>query len=470
MSPSLHVLICGGGFEAVLTACHLAQAVSPAVKVTLMPTVHDDRDDWAYLVLDPEPAAMLRTLGVSDPLLISRCRFNYRLGTRLDGFPGQTASHYLPLGGIGEDWGGTGFLHHWRRLSPDATLDDYYSYSPAVLAMKSGRFAPADPRNRVGTLQHETGLHIQPRDVTALLLHNAKRLGVTVLDQGLDGIERTDTGEITHLRDTSGTVHAADLFVDATGRQSRLGGREDWQGPPPVYLSSHHVEPVDPRTEARLTAREDGWTLDITTGSQGHTFFIDDQPGKSQALAIQTGHALTPWTGNVVRVGQAGLDQPVLIGLAARALLEQVETLIKLLPAGNAPDAERAEYNRLAVERGTALADLSAIYEAARHAQLNDITPPHLAVRTRLFGHRGHVVPDDAPILEAADWTRHCLAVGLFPRHHDPLSERLPTQELTRRRAELRQTLERVVAEFPPHEAFLSMMIQTARKMQGMTA
>lgn len=193
--------------------------------------------------------------------------------------------------------------------------------------------------------------------------------GVTILDDQVTGIGRSETGDITHLNLESGTSVAGDFFIDCTGFRRRLIGEmgPKWQSysdvlplnrAMPFWLENQGE--IAPVTQA--WAQKSGWMWQIPTqGRMGCGYVYSDAhttPDQAKAeIEAVLGHEIHPrndikidagrlsetWVQNCVALGLASSFLEPLEATSIHGTIVQLLLLTSLLPDPN-PRA-RAAYN-----------------------------------------------------------------------------------------------------------------------------
>lgn len=393
--PIRRIAILGSGIEAVLAEFVLTQRTG--LEVARYSESNTPAFSAAHSVLTPQALQQLEHAGLILRDLLGLPGSLPTLGTRLSK-KGQT--RWRPFGPCGLDWAGTGFHHHWLRARHGGLTVPYAAFSPAYRAMQENRFAPPDRRNRIGALQHESGLHVHP---AALFDRLAQARQAHPIHPGLD----VD----------------ADLIIDA-----------------------REVTPGLERAETGIVQPCSEWTcevgeLHVSIPLRGETL------EQRIAPASPTTSILPPWTGNRVSIGQAAHAGPCLPGLAVERLLFELDLLIELMPDAACDPAETLEYNRIWIEEMKEVDALVSLYL--------DVENPRASERLQMFQHRGYVRSLDTSLVTESDWISHAMALGHITRHHDPLSHRLDDSRLKLELGQLLQKVNTVSGEFPPFAVYL---------------
>jgi hypothetical protein len=350
--------------------------------------------DALYAAGHDEVLPFLRQLGISERSLLARCDAGYTLGVRIEGL------YDLPLGGLGLDWEGTAFLSHLRRCRDLRSAEEAIGFSTGAVAMRQDRFAPLDERNRIGTLQHGVGLHVDPAKLRELVRDVA-------IAAGVDREERREAGVLRIVTQPLRSVEA-----------------ELNRGRSVPYTSvSSGFDRVD-------VCLAEGAVLSVN--------------------APQAGVVDEPWEEGVLRIGPAAMIAPMEVFGPWRLFLKELSWLTDLLPLQPEAAAEAREYGRL-FRAGRD--ELIAVSRLLRGEEIGEST---------LFSKRGFLPPSDGELFTSLDWTKAFLSRGLTPTYVDPMAERIPQELIERELARLEVRVSAVATDFPPYAQYLHAVRQAA--------
>ncbi|MFK7887324.1 MAG: tryptophan 7-halogenase [Gammaproteobacteria bacterium] len=453
-----HIAIIGHGIEGWLTAARLAHALPPdSASITVVPAAHADVWDALYAVQPLEPNDTLRAVGLSDLSLVQNCAASFGLGSVWQD------DRVIPYGASGNNLGGVAFHHHWRRLNIGTTPADYFRFSPGARALARNVFAPPVPHNAIGSLQHEIARHVEPTALRDLLRTTALDLGVTqtaaplAAQQGFEPDSVIDTVLLT-----SGKVHRAELFIDASGPHQALCKKrpvEQWSRHASLSWqveSSRHPRTQTLRPAFSVHHNATQWRIDVPLHSDD--LRLNFTPASANTSApFSTGFSMQPWQHNVVALGHTAARSLPLAGLQSRLLNQSLVRLIKLLPSGGDMRAVACEFNQLFARDAEQVRDLT---HWLRDGHL-DHASARFVSRHKLFAKRGWVMPSDGAVVTADDWINAFIGRGLLPQTADPLSRRLPESEVDQMVTQLEHDIERVVGEFPALDHYLQVARST---------
>src|SRR3569623_2903804 len=295
MSPKRTVLILGGGTAGWMCAA----ALSPLIRTGRFTVQLVESDQIGTVGVGEATLPHMKTfndaLGIDEAAFMRATNATFKLGIQFDGWGKMPYIH--PFGRFGQDWGGSGFQHHWRRGGADHPLADY---SFAVMAAKAGKFAFPDTDPAAIRSTFSSAYHFDAALYARFMRDLATSRGVVrtegrVVDVTLD----PERGTVRSLTLESGATFAADLFIDCSGFAGILidkvspGDWQDWSTLLPCdrawAVPDAVAEGLPPYT--RATTREAGWQwripLQNRTGN-GHDFssaFSTEQAARDTLLS-----------------------------------------------------------------------------------------------------------------------------------------------------------------------------------------
>lgn len=462
-NPVRRIAIAGNGFEAWFTANHLLAGLGGSrIEIRVCPVAGSDVNDDIYAILPTGENDGLGKIGLSAPLLARRCAASFSLGGRFNG-------RARPYGSIGVDINGLPFHHHWLR-SASMGADDYFSWTPAAMAMQEQRFAPPSAENAIGQLRHGMAMHVDIGLLTDLLKARALNSNASEWTGVLSSVDFREDGGISRLNSDQGEHTEADLFIDCSGEQRSLVKDGDnalftkAQSMARFTCSARRSEGEhNPPPFHSINTQDDGWCVQVP--GNGWTALLDI---KTDENGSRPGHLRRPWNANRVAIGQAAATLPPVEPLHAKLLAMSLKRLLDLLPDAACADTETGEYNHLFETEMRDVEDLCIAYEMARAGGDSGLgarqeAGASLARRLSLFHRRGWISPSDGELLQPGDWVDTFLLLGLVPERHDLLAERLPQEKLENYLERLREQIQRTASGFPPHSRYMDAVNKAAR-------
>ena len=487
-----HILIVGGGTAGWMTAAALSHKLrGQRIAIRLVESAEIGTVGVGEATV-PHIRFFNATLGFDEADFMRRTKATFKLGIEFRNWGRIGDSYIHPFGAFGKDMDGVPFLHHWLRLREAGGDVPLENFSLPILAARADRFAfPADdPASLHSTFsyafQFDAGLY------AAFLRDYAEARGVRrsegkVVDVALDG----ESGFVRSVTLESGERIEADLFVDCSGfrglliEQALKAGYEEWTHWLPcdraIAVPCETRGPLTPYT--RATARKAGWIWRIPLQHRvgnGHVYssaFISDDEAemalldqlegpalaKTNRLRFVTGKRRRQWVKNVVAIGlSAGFLEP-LESTSIHLIQLAIGRLIDLLPDRDWDPLDAAEFNRLMDLEYERVRDFLILHYTA--TQRDDTPfwnyvremklPDSLEYKMELFRERGIVVNyRDGMFLEPS-WIAVYLGQNVVPRRRDPLSDKVPEDELRRRAGAIAEACRRAAEAMPPHAAFL---------------
>lgn len=407
------IIVSGGGPVALSAAVAFARAM-PTARVTLLPMAvpADALADRHPLVL-PSGLAMLEQLGFPPDRLRAQGMAIPRIASRylnwsMDGQPWMVGDD------IAAETPGVALHHLWLRAGRPVPFD---ALNPGCVAAMTGQ-VPTDV---------EPALHLDAGRMSATLAGLARQAGVRIATGTLAEVVPGPEG-IAALVLADGARLNAHLYVDAAGGArmlARSGAFDDWSAVLPCTRLSIAPSDEAPRPVDTYRATADGWVA-AWPGATA-TAWLADAP--AAAIRLRPGRLAEPWHGNVLALGEAGV-QPGPLGLTGFTLaLAQIALAIELLPAGPGAALLRAEYNRRAGQRADRMRDFLALHYVAggwRVAVSATDLPPSLAHILTQFARRGQVPGADEDSVLRDMWIAVLLGQGIVPERPDPIAQGIP--------------------------------------------
>lgn len=238
MDTPLHILICGRGLAAVMTAAALAHNLPDAVNITLLDIEGTDKTDVFYgSAASPSAYDFMRSIGMEEPELLLGSNTAFSFGTHYKQWGGNKRgpnekqrswmqSFHLPL----PVFNGVDFHHYLVRrhqLENPAGVSKSGARGPSlepyimpVQAAYKGAFAHPPEGRKIPLANAQYGYHVSPaswtRCIAARLPARINRLSgaIKTLIQSDGAIRAVDLGGEQQV--------SADLFIDCTGPTAQL--------------------------------------------------------------------------------------------------------------------------------------------------------------------------------------------------------------------------------------------------------
>jgi tryptophan 7-halogenase len=475
-APIGHILVCGHGLAAQMTAATLARQLPPAMRITLVLVADEPGSDLFYgTVTAPTAYAFNLAAGVEEPALVLRSETAFSWGTRYTGW-GVSERSWIQCFNLPFPIVDGVLFHHYLAA---AGIDAIEPFLVAAMAARRRAFAHP-PRGPGDTGQHplaraDYGYQFDPAGYASLFAAAIPPGRVTIIHGTLAAVESGPDG-IAGLRLDDGELLSADLYVDCTGPAAVLLAclAPEIAGDRRIGIAASREAPVRPSPPLRtVEATRFGWTA--TTPLRGvllRTSAYDPVEADAAAATHPGGIALSSearlgwrreaWAGNCVGIGHAaGVVEP--LSPAPLMLLERdVERLLSLIPNAGGMAVERREYNRRfgddhlhASLFNRALIETDGVADTRYwRAARADPLPEKLARKLALFASRGFLVAYDLEPFHPEDWTILHLGMGRRPARHDRLADRAPPARVEQFLADMRRGIEQVAAALPSSDTY----------------
>lgn len=481
-APIDHIVICGTGLAAHMTAAALSAQLPPAIRITLANIGETSDTDLFYgNVSAPSAYSFNLSAGLSEPKLLLESDTAFSWGTKYVQWAGGRLSwiqcFHLPMPVI------DGVLfHHYLAKQGETQLDRYLV---SAAAARKGVFVhpPQQPGQTGQQLlaRAEYGYQFDPASYARLFQSSTDSARVRQVDGTLADVECGDGG-ISSIRLSDGRSLRADLYIDCTGPEalllSKLGS---------AFLGSRRLGAAMTRKPAAqlgppvraVTPKEYGWRAE--TALQGYTaqLTVYDPQSEAEALSahgdapersaeVIVGRRADAWSGNCVAVGQAARVLEPLTPAPLMLLERDVERFLSLVPFSREMSVEQREYNRrFAEDHEHAELFRRALFEtdglpdtpywrAARAEPLGE----KLARKLELFEDRGFLVAYDLEPFHPEDWTILHYGMGRRAARYDRPADRAQPAQVQSFLANLKREVDKTVEGLPSHAAYMTELRQ----------
>lgn len=485
------IVILGGGTAGWMTAAALSRALNGKVSITLV-----ESDE-------------IGTVGVGEATIPPITLFNQMLEINESEFLRETQATFK-LGIEFVDWGkiGNRYMHAFGRLPTDihvASFEQVWqkmrqhghrhplaSYSITQTAAYAGKALRPDADHpllsNLGYAFHfDAALYArylrkysERRDV--------KRVEGKVVEVKLDAM----TGDIASLILECGTVIESDFFVDCSGFRGRLieevlhTGYEDWTHWLPcdraVFVPTSSVGVPLPYT--RSTARSAGWQWRIPLQHRVGNGYVHASAHISEdeatatllrhvsgeplavprTLRFVTGRRLKAWNRNCLAVGLSGGFLEPLESTSIHLIQTAITRLLAFFPTRQQSAEDIAEYNRQSKQEFELVRDFvvlhyhassrqdSAFWERCRTMPI----PDSLHQKIKLYQSQGRISSKSSVIFQEQNWVQVMHGQGIDPTGYNSIIDVIDVQDIENYFAEIRQSIQQLVADMPSHLEFIS--------------
>lgn len=478
------IVIAGGGTAGWMSAASLSKLLGKSFDITLV-----ESDEIATVGVGeaaiPTLTAFHRLLGINEQAFMKATHATFKLGINFENWKKGDDEYMHGFGRVGKEcWAGE-FQHFWlhgKRNNIDFAFDHY---SPEIQAAKAEKFALTK-----GGLNYS--YHLDATLYAKFLrtfaeAHGVKRIEGKIIDVAKD----SKTGEIKSLQLANGNVIEGQLFIDCTGFVGLLiekalhTGYEDWSHWLPcdsaVAVQTKSVSAPLPYT--RSIARDSGWLWRIPlqhrvgnglvfcskylADDDAKTLLMDNIEGEAinqpRVIKFKTGRRRKGWNKNCVALGlSSGFLEP-LESTSIHLIMSGVLRLIRLFPfEGISPSAVN-EYNQQLTTELEHIRDFIILhYHATQRADTpfwqyckNMEIPDSLKQRLDLFKETGRIFTSEGELFRVDSWAQVMLGQGVYPEQYHQIAAIMKPHELERFLSDIRQTIDKAVADLPSHQSFL---------------
>jgi tryptophan halogenase len=479
------IVIAGGGTAGWAAASALSKQLGPLLDMTLVESEALGTVGVGEATIPPM-RVFHRLAGVEEREFMQASQATFKLGIQFEDW-GRIGDKYIhSFGQIGKGtWLGD-FHHFWLHAKSKGFAGSLDDYCFELLAAREGKFQLSDK----GQINY--AYHLDATRYARFLRDLCEARGVKRIEGKIEQVtQNADTGFIETLVLDDGRVVEGDLFIDCTGFRSILieqtlkTGYEDWAHWLPTdsafAVQTASTGPAMPYT--RSIARTAGWQWRIPlqhrvgNGLVYSSHFLDEDRARDELLAnldgqplteprlirYRTGRRLKAWNKNCVALGlSSGFLEP-LESTSIHLMMIGVTRLIQLFPFNGITESVVNRYNALSKLELERIRDFiilhyklterddTPFWEYCKHQEV----PKSLSERLALFEDSAHIYQAEGDLFQLASWLQVMLGQGLEPKGYHHVARLMPAEQLKQSLSQLRETIARVVAGMPPHQAFV---------------
>ena len=486
------IVIAGGGTAGWMSAASLSKLLGKSFDITLV-----ESDEIATVGVGeaaiPTLTAFHRLLGINEQAFMKATHATFKLGINFENWKKGDDEYMHGFGRVGKEcWAGE-FQHFWLHGKRNNIEFAFDHYSPEIQAAKAEKFALTK-----GGLNYS--YHLDATLYAKFLrtfaeAHGVKRIEGKIIDVAKD----SKTGEIKSLQLANGNIIEGQLFIDCTGFVGLLiekalhTGYEDWSHWLPcdsaVAVQTKSVSAPLPYT--RSIARDSGWQWRIPlqhrvgnglvfcskylADDEAKTFLMDNIEGEAinqpRVIKFKTGRRRKGWNKNCVALGlSSGFLEP-LESTSIHLIMSGVLRLIRLFPfEGISPSAVN-EYNQQLTSELEHIRDFIILhYHATQRADTpfwqyckGMEIPDSLKQRLDLFKETGRIFTSEGELFRVDSWAQVMLGQGIYPEQYHQIAAIMKPHELDKFLGDIRQTIDKAVANLPSHQTFLDQYCRSSQ-------
>jgi tryptophan halogenase len=479
------IVIAGGGTAGWMVAACVSRVLGRSHDIRL---VESDEIGTVGVGEATIPALLKfhELLGVDEREFMAATQATFKLGIRFESWRNVGEDYIHSFGVSGRDHWTAGFQHFWLKGCARGLAGAYGDYCPELRAAEAGRFGhlPRDGMNYA--------FHLDASLYAAFLRRYSEGHGVQRIEGRIAEVQcDAASGDIFALRLDSGARVEGDLFVDCTGFRALLIGEalkvpyEDWSHwlhcDSALAVQTASVRAPVPYT--RSIAHAWGWQWQIplqhrvgngVVYSRRHTSddearqtllaHIEGEPLTTpRVIRFQPGRRRQTWHHNCVAIGLASGFLEPLESTSIHLIQRGVIRLMQLVPGDAIRQADIDEYNRQTADEIEHIRDFiilhyhvtkrddAPFWRACREMNV----PASLRHRIALFRETARVFRSANELFAENSWIQVMLGQGILPRSHHPVADLMGDEELSRFLGEIRDTVNRSVAQLPAHGDYL---------------
>lgn len=482
--PIRSVCVAGSGIVALSAALAFARAL-PKAKVTMATLAADPAALADRLPSTLPPVGRFHaSIGLDELELVRAGIATHRLATRFLNWSADGETWHHALGGAGAAVGDSPFHKAWIKARRAGRAGPYDRYIAAAVIAAADRFVHPDGREDRPLGTYLYALRLDPELYRARLDAAREAQGIPRVTGDFAGVERREDGGIAALRLGDGQRIEADLFLDCAGPSapllSAVGGEayEDWG----EWLPADRLLIGEARHEAAspvdvAEAMPDGWRwtaplADRTLAGFAYASDFTDEarayralPG-GEAVALRPGRRTSPWTSNVLALGDAAVTLDPLEGTNLHLAQSAILRALELLPGRDCHPLELAEYNRRIDWETLRVRDFIALHylrsgrsEGPIWAALAGREPPDtLATTLEQWERRGRLPFFEEETFDTDGWAAVLFGLGVMPRDVDPVADGVTLDESVPAIARHAERLAALPARLPTYPDYLERM------------
>lgn len=482
--PTRRIVIAGGGTAGWMAAALMSKTLGKSLDITLI-----ESDEIGTVGVGEATIPTLLTfhelLEINEQEFMAATQATFKLGISFENWRNVNEDYIHSFGMTGTDHWSAGFQHFWHKGRERNLAGDYGDYCLELKAAQANRFAHL-PRTGMNY-----AFHLDATLYAKFLRKFSEGFGVKriegkIVDVKLEAV----SGQIESIRLDSGADIAGDLFIDCTGFRGLLIGEtlkveyEDWShwlfNDSAVAVQTESSSEAVPYT--RSIAHTAGWQWRIPlqhrvgNGLVYCSRYMDEEQAKQtllgnvqgktltqpRALKFQPGQRHKTWHKNCVAIGlSSGFIEP-LESTSIHLIQRGIIRLMKLFPIQGIFQSDIDEFNQQGSDEIEHIRDFiichysvtnrndSPYWNACRSMEI----PASLRHRIELFKEAGRVFRVPNELFGENSWIQVMLGQGIMPRQHHQVADLMGDAELSRFLGGIKSTVDRTVAQLPPHHAY----------------
>jgi tryptophan halogenase len=455
------------------------------------------------------PPIMLfnRTLGIDEVEFIKATQASFKLGIEFVDWRKLGDAYIHPFGAFGVEMHGIYFYHFWLRHRASGGTLNRDCFNSSTMAARAGRFARPTPAERSPLPPLAYAYHFDAGLYARFLRKFAEERGAKRHEGRIANVQVSgEDGFIEAVVLSDQRRIEGDFFIDCSGfrglliEQTLHAGYEDWSRWLPcdraVAVPCERLATTTPYT--RSTAREAGWQWRIPLQHRignGYVYcseFMNDEEAarlllsrldgapraEPRQLRFIAGHRKEPWKKNCVSLGLASGFLEPLESTSIHLIQSALARLLLSFPGREFDPLVIKKYNELARIELEEIRDFLLLHYKAtertdtpfwRHCQSIPLTES-LKERWGMYETSAQIVTGASDLFKEASWFAVFTGQGVLPKAYHPFADIPSDEELERRLNLIRRDVEKRVASFPTHDAYIREHCAAPSAAQGVSA
>lgn len=390
-----NVLIVGGGTAGWITAAYLNSVLNrggrSAVNISLLESPSSAAPVAGEATV-PEISRFLAILGIDKLQFMRRVGGTFRQAGKFVNWLNNSGEHYYHTLSAQRPGSVDLSARRWLKSNRSVPFAETFSAQPQLSEMNlaplmMGRWNFGEPL--------PYAFHVDVSRLTDLLQEVSIAAGVIRHSGQISAAEVAASGDIVAVHSDSGERIEADLFIDCSGSEALLIGRElgtDWVDCSEWLICDSELSidvpyetfyPGYVRPYTTVTAASAGWIRDVPLlGSRSLSFvycsdFLDHDTAERELRAaegphsdslgsssrrIQTGHRKNSWVRNCISIGDSSSCIEPLEPSSIYMIEHAAAMLVEHFPLGNELTPLAFRYNRIMSNRFYELLDFANLH------------------------------------------------------------------------------------------------------------
>lgn len=390
-----NVLVVGGGLAGWMTAAYLNAVLNRGARNAASISLLDSPTNQAFATGEatlPDISRFLAILGIDKLQFMRRVGGTLRQAGKFVNWLNNSGEHYYHLGSAQRPGSVDMSAQHWLKSDRSVPFAETFSAQPQMSEMNlaplmMGRWDFGPP------LRYS--FHVDVSQLTDLLREVSIAAGVTHHGGQASSTELAESGDIVAVHRENGERIEADLFIDCSGSEALLIGRElgsDWVdcsewlicnselsvNVPYETFYPGYVRPYTQATAASAGCIRDVPLLDARSICYAYSSdFLDDEGAErelrvaegphaeslgSELRRFQTGHRKNAWVRNCISVGDASSCLEKLEPTSIYMIEHAAAMLAEHFPHGDELEPLAFRYNRIMCNRFYELLDFANLH------------------------------------------------------------------------------------------------------------